>query len=93
MNNITRIALLVGLLSIIILSLYSLLPMGNEKNYIDKIETHRAEKDIWLGSDFDSPFLLKNAPFHRLSYFAPNADLMITADFSKRFMFIRSLVN
>jgi len=86
MNNIPRIVLIVGLLSIIILGLYSLLPMDNENKYIDKIEVQRAEKDIWLGSDLDSPFLLKNAPFHRLSYFDPNIELMITAAFSKRFM-------
>ena len=86
MNSITRIALIIGLLLIIILSIYSLSPTDSHKNFINRIETHRTEKDIWLGSDFDSPFLKMNAPFHRLSYFAPNINYLIKANFSKRFM-------
>jgi uncharacterized protein (DUF1684 family) len=86
MNNTTRIALIIGLLIIIIVSIYSLLPSKSENDYVSKTEAQRAEKDIWLGSDFNSPFLKMQASFHRLSYYDPKTEYLIEADFSKRFM-------
>ena len=86
MNNTTRIALIIGLLAIIILSIYGLVPTKSENEYVKKSEAQRAEKDIWLGSDFNSPFLKMNASFHRLSYYDPKTEYVIEADFSKRFM-------
>lgn len=86
MNNTTRIASIIGLLAIIGLSIYSLMPTTSDNEYVKKTEAQRAEKDIWLGSDFNSPFLRMQAPFHRLSYYEPQTNYVIEADFSKRFM-------
>lgn len=57
---------------------------SSEKNeYLASIEAGRVEKDIWFSSDFDSPFLKTNTPFHRLDYFSAKLELKVTADFNK----------
>ena len=81
MNNITRIALAIGLITIIILSLYALFISSKTTGYDDQIVTERAEKDIWLSNDFDSPFSVTNTPFQRLDYYEPNRSFRIEAKF------------
>ena len=79
MNSVTRIALIIGLLIVIIISLYSLLMTSEVTDYVETINTERAEKDIWLSNDFNSPFAVTNTPFQRLSYFEPDQDYRIKA--------------
>ena len=83
MSSVTRIALLIGLLTVIIFSLYSLLTTAEVGDYAESINTERAEKDIWLSNDLNSPFAVTNTPFQRLSYFEPDQDFRIKAKFIK----------
>lgn len=71
------ISFLTGFLFILSLGLISCSESGD---YISSIEKYRIEKDIWLSNDFESPFLKKNTPFNRLSYFEINEDLKIEAE-------------
>ncbi len=85
MTSVTRIALIIGLLTVIIFSLYSLLITTDTGDYTETIEAERTEKDIWLSNDFDSPFSVTNTPFQRLSYFDPDYSFRIEAKFIKSF--------
>lgn len=81
MNVVTRIALIIGLLTIIVFSLYSLVLTSEVGDYAETINTERAEKDIWLSNDFNSPFAVTNTPFRRLQYFEPDNDFRVRAKF------------
>lgn len=81
MNSVTRIALIIGLLTVIIFSLYSLLLTSEVGDYAETINTERAEKDIWLSNDFNSPFVVTNTPFRRLRYYDPESDYKVRAKF------------
>jgi uncharacterized protein (DUF1684 family) len=83
MSSVTRIALIIGLLSVIIFSLYSLLLTSEVSDYTETINAERTEKDIWLSTDFNSPFAISNTPFQRLEYFEPDQDFRIKAKFIK----------
>lgn len=83
MNSTTRIAFIIGLLTVIIFSLYSLLITAEDGDYAEVINTERAEKDIWLSNDFNSPFAVTNTPFQRLSYYEPDYDFRVKAKFIK----------
>ena len=74
MNSVSRIVLIIGLITVIIFSLYSLLITTETGDYAESIATERTEKDIWLSNDFNSPFAVTNTPFQRLSYFEPDQD-------------------
>ena len=83
MNSVVRVALIIGFLIVIFFSLYSLLITTEDSEYIETINTERAEKDIWLSNDFDSPFAVTNTPFQRLSYYEPTYDFRLKAQFIK----------
>src|SRR5210317_350775 len=83
MNSVIRVALIIGLLTVIIFSLYSLLSTVEDGDYAEAINTERAEKDIWLSNDFNSPFAVTNTPFQRLSYYEPSYDFRVKAKFIK----------
>ena len=83
MNSVTRITLIIGLLAVIIFSLYSLLVTTENSDYQEDIIAERGEKDIWLSNDFNSPFVVTNTPFQRLKYYEPDADYRIKARFIK----------
>jgi uncharacterized protein (DUF1684 family) len=68
---------------VIVLSLYSLLATTNIGDYDETINTERAEKDIWLSNDFNSPFAVTNTPFNRLTYYEPDQSFRIKAKFIK----------
>lgn len=81
MSSATRIALIIGLLTIIVFSFYSLVLTTEGGDYAETIQTERAEKDIWLSNDFNSPFVVTNTPFRRLSYYDPDSKYRISAKF------------
>ena len=83
MSNTTRIALGIGMIIIIILSVYMLMLSTESDDYSRQILGQRTTKDIWLSNDFESPFVKTNTPFQRLSYFPPNQEFAITAKFIK----------
>ena len=83
MNSVSRIVLIIGLITVIIFSLYSLLITTETGDYAGTIATERTEKDIWLSNDFNSPFAVTNTPFQRLSYFEPDQDYRLKAKFIK----------
>jgi uncharacterized protein len=83
MNNLMRTGLIIGLLSIVAYSVYMIISSKKVNEYKIYIYDHRTDKDIWYGSNFDSPFLKTNTPFHRLSYFEPDMDYLVKASFSK----------
>ena len=83
MNKITRVAFGLGLIIIIGLSIYGLMLTSYKKGYTQTINAERSEKDVWFGADFESPFLKTNTPFHRLHYYAPDKNYVITAKFIK----------
>lgn len=79
MNSVTRIALIVGLLTVISFSIYSLVLTAEVGDYAENLNAERTEKDIWLSNDFNSPFAKTNTPFQRLEYYEPDQDYLITA--------------
>ena len=83
MSSNIRIALGIGLITIVILSLYFILLSTEIDDYSTKIQTQRTIKDVWYSNNFESPFVKTNTPFHRLSYFPPSHDFKITAKFIK----------
>lgn len=83
MGNTSRIALGIGMIIIIILSIYMLMLSTETDDYSREISGQRTTKDVWLSNDFDSPFVKTNTPFQRLSYFPPNKEFAITANFIK----------
>ena len=82
MSNTTRIALGIGMIIIIILSVYMLMLSTESDDYSRQILGQRTTKDIWLSNDFESPFVKTNTPFQRLNYFPPNQEFTITAKFT-----------
>ena len=76
-------ALGIGMLIIILLSIFLLMESTNSGDYSREILGQRTTKDVWLSNDFESPFVKSNTPFQRLSYFPPNQDFIITATFIK----------
>ena len=83
MGNTSRIALGIGMIIVIVLSMYLLMLSTETNDYSREILGQRTTKDIWLSNDFESPFVTTNTPFQRLSYFPPNQDFVITAKFIK----------
>jgi uncharacterized protein (DUF1684 family) len=83
MSNTTRIALGIGMIIIIILSIYMLMLSTGTADYRNEILGQRTTKDVWLSNDFDSPFVKTNTPFQRLKYFPPNQEFIIAAKFIK----------
>jgi uncharacterized protein (DUF1684 family) len=81
--NTTRIAMGIGMIIIIILSLYMLMLSIETDDYSNQILGQRTTKDVWLSNDFESPFVKKNTPFQRLNYFPPEQEFAITAKFIK----------
>ena len=79
MNPIVRISIIIGLLAVIIFSLYALLLNSEDNSYADELQIERAEKDIWLSNDFSSPFNVTNTPFKRLNYFEPDIKYRVNA--------------
>ena len=84
MNLVLRSVIIIVLTSVIGISIYSLINDSRKGDYERSLIAERTQKDIWFGSDFDSPFLKTNTPFHRLHYFEPNIDFMIKVKVSKR---------
>jgi uncharacterized protein (DUF1684 family) len=85
MGNTSRIALGIGMIIIIILSIYLLMLSMETNDYNSEVLGHRTTKDVWLSNDFDSPFVKTNTPFQRLNYFPPNQEFAITAKFTKSY--------
>lgn len=83
MRTVTRITLIIGLLTVIIFSIYSLILTTEGSDYAEAIGDERAEKDIWLSNDFSSPFIVTNTPFQRIKYYEPDPDYRIKAQFIK----------
>lgn len=83
MNKVLRITIIAALVAIIVLSIFTLIKSSKANEYRSSLQSNRNEKDIWFGSDFDSPFLKTNTPFHRLNYFEPNIDFVVNASFTK----------
>ena len=83
MSNTIRIALGIGLITIVVLIVYILLITTKADEYSSELLGQRTAKDVWFSNDFDSPFLKTNTPFKRLSYFPPNQELVIRAKFIK----------
>jgi uncharacterized protein (DUF1684 family) len=83
MGNTTRIALGIGMIIIIILSIYMLMLSTDTNDYNRELLGQRTTKDVWLSNDFESPFIKTNTPFQRLSYFPPNQEFAISAKFIK----------
>jgi len=83
MSSNIRIALGIGLISIVSLSLYFIMVSTEVDDYSTNIQTQRTIKDVWYSNNFESPFVKTNTPFHRLSYFPPNQDFKVTARFTK----------
>lgn len=83
MNSATRTVIIIGLLTVIIISIYSLLITSEVTDYADAIISERAEKDIWLSNDFESPFAVTNTPFQRLNYYEPDQGFRIKAKLIK----------
>ena len=83
MSNTNRIALGIGMIIVIVLSIYLLMLSTKSNDYSREILGQRTTKDIWLSNDFESPFVTSNTPFQRLSYFPPSQDFAITAKFIK----------
>jgi uncharacterized protein (DUF1684 family) len=81
--NTTRIAMGIGMIIIIILSVYMLMLSIETDDYSNQILGQRTTKDVWLSNDFESPFVKKNTPFQRLNYFPPEQEFAITAKFIK----------
>jgi uncharacterized protein (DUF1684 family) len=81
--NTTRIAMGIGMIIIIILSVYMLILSTETDDYSQQILGQRTTKDVWLSNDFESPFVKKNTPFQRLNYFPPEQEFAITAKFIK----------
>ena len=48
-------------------------------DYEESLVNDRKNKDLWFATDFDSPFLVTNTPFHRLNYFEPNNSYYVKA--------------
>ena len=82
MGNTSRIALGVGMILIIVLSIYMLMLSTETDDYSREILGQRTTKDVWLSNDFESPFVKTNTPFQRLNYFPPNQEFTITAKFT-----------
>ena len=83
MNLISRTAIGIGLIIVVILSIYFLMVSTETNDYAIETQSHRTLKDVWFSNDFESPFLKTNTPFHRLNYYAPNQEYTITAKFIK----------
>ena len=83
MSNTVRIALGIGLITIIILSVYTIMLSTKVDDYSRELLGQRTTKDVWFSNDFESPFLKTNTPFQRLNYFPPNQEFIITANFIK----------
>lgn len=83
MSNTIKIALGIGMIIIIISSIFMLMLSTEADDYSREILGQRITKDVWLSNDFESPFVKTNTPFQRLDYFPPNKEFAITAKFIK----------
>lgn len=53
---------------------------SDSQDYLTNIEHYRNEKDVWLSTDLESPFVKKHNPFKRLAYYDINEKLRIETD-------------
>ena len=83
MNKTIWLALGIGLIAIIILSVFGLMTSNQVDDYSSDIDTQRTIKDVWLSNDFESPFTKTNTPFQRLRYFPADKKFEIVAKFIK----------
>jgi len=83
MNLIQRSVIITVLASVIAIAVYSFIQSNKKGDYRRSLIAERTEKDLWFSSDFDSPFLITNTPFHRLHYFKPNNYYIINAIVNK----------
>ncbi len=83
MNKNTRLAASVVLALAIGSSIYGLIITAKNNSYTAEIQALRNEKDAWFSTNPKSPFLLKNEPFHRISYYPPDRKYYIKASFTR----------
>ena len=60
---------------------YLFIGYKSSSDYIDEVEDERQEKEIWMSTSLESPFVMRQVAFTSLNYFPVDDKYRIEADF------------